>query len=151
MLMNELCRAEVYAFHRFLTKWYAGRDQPDKLLFSEFTDVLDKDFVLISPFGRTITRAEVVDAVWRAYGAHAGSTRPFKVWVERFDGKPLSDTLHLGMYEEWQWVDARTRVRQTSVIFRKSEQARHGVEWVHVHETWLVPSKSAVERPPSTP
>jgi hypothetical protein len=149
MLMNELCRAEVYAFHRFLTKWYAGRGQPDKLLFSEFTDVLDRDFALVTPYGRTIGRAELVDAVWRAYGAHASSARPFKVWVERFDGRILSDNLHLGTYEEWQWVDARTRVRQTTAIFRKSEQARHGVEWVHVHETWLVPSKTAVERPAS--
>lgn len=141
--MNELCHAEVFAFHRFLTKWYAGREQPDKLLFTEFTDVLDPEFVLVTPYGRIVKRDELVDRVWKAYGAHAKASRPFKVWVERFEGRPLSDELHLAMYEEWQWVDARTRVRQTSAIFRKSEQARNGVEWVHVHETWLAAAQAA--------
>ncbi len=141
--MNELCHAEVFAFHRFLTRWYSGRDQPDKLLFTEFTDVLDPQFQLVTPFGRIVQRAELVDRVWKAYGAHASASRPFKVWVERFEGRTIADGLHLALYEEWQWVDARTRVRQTTALFRQSEQARNGVEWVHLHETWLASSKVA--------
>lgn len=139
--MNELCRAEVFAFHRFLMKWYAGRDEPDELLFTEFTDVLTPDFTLITPYGRIVDRDELKQRVWDAYGAHAGATRPFRVWVERFSGRPLTDELHLCTYEEWQWVDARTRIRQTTALFEKSDQARSGVEWVHVHETWLTPSR----------
>jgi len=139
--MNELCHAEVFEFHRFLMKWYSGRDKPDKLTFTEFSDVLDKHFTLVTPYGRIVGREELLTRVWEAYGAHARAKGPFRVWVERFEGRPLTPEFHLCTYEEWQWVDARTRIRQTTAIFRKSEMARNGVEWVHVHETWLTPSK----------
>lgn len=137
--MNELCHAEVFAFHRFLTHWYTAKEPQDKLLFTEFTDVLTSDFELVTPDGRIFNRKQLAERVWEAYGAHARAQRPFKVWVEEFRGRPLSPDLHLCTYEEWQWVDGRTRIRQTSAIFRKSDLARSGVEWVHVHETWMRP------------
>lgn len=137
--MNELCHAEVFAFHRFLTHWYTAKEPQDKLLFTEFTDVLTTDFQLIGPDGRIHSRKELADRVWNAYGAHAKAARPFKVWVEEFKGRSLAPGLHLCTYEEWQWVDGRTRLRQTTALFRESEQARNGVEWVHVHETWMRP------------
>ncbi len=135
--MNELCRAEVYEFHRFLVKWFTGRERPDKLLFVEFSDVLAPDFRLVSPAGRIFTRTELEARVWEAYGAHGRDPNPFRVWVERFEGRPLGEGHHLVLYEEWQEVKGETKVRQSSAVFRKSEHARNGVDWVHVHETWL--------------
>ena len=135
--MNELCRAEVFEFHRFLMKWYTDRDKPDKLLFTEFTDVLATDFRLVTPQGRIFTRPQLEKRVWDAYGVHAKDPVPFRVWVERFEGRPLGPDHHVVMYEEWQEVRGETRVRQSSAVFRKSDQSRNGVDWVHVHETWL--------------
>lgn len=40
-------------------------------------------------------------------------------------------------YEEWQDTGQGERGRISSVLFRRRERAPNGVEWLHVHETWI--------------
>ncbi len=135
--MNELCRAEVYDFHRFLMKWFTSTEVPSELEFVRFTDVLATDFQLVTPEARLLDKAELHTYVWKAHGAHARSDVPFRIWVENYSGRPIGEGLYLCMYEEWQDTNGVVKGRQSSAIFRPDDQTRNGVVWVHVHETWL--------------
>ena len=51
--------------------------------------------------------------------------------------RDVSPPLSVLSYQEWQELPDRTVVRISTVLFRESESAPGGVEWVHLHEGWL--------------
>jgi hypothetical protein len=40
-------------------------------------------------------------------------------------------------YEEWQQSGDQTTARLSTALFRDKPDAPNGLEWLHVHETWL--------------
>ena len=62
---------------------------------------------------------------------------PFRIWIESFQPRLVAGNLALVTYEEWQEVEGRVTGRLSSALFREMETAPKGVEWLHVHETWL--------------
>jgi hypothetical protein len=52
----------------------------------------------------------------------------------------------LATYEEWQVIEGETRGRLSTALFRNREGTPNGIEWVHLHETWMSDSKSEAVR-----
>jgi hypothetical protein len=52
--------------------------------------------------------------------------------------------LCLVTYEEWQHLSGTASGRISSAWFRARSDTPHGVEWLHVHETWLPDSHDLV-------
>jgi len=144
--MDERCRAEVEQLHAFFVGWLGGTIESDPGTFSRLDDVLAVEFEMISPDGELITREQMKAGLMPAYGVHAGLTRPFRIRITDYHGRSLSRDLHLATYEEWQLIDGETRGRLSTAVFRNRKGTPNGVEWVHLHETWMPKSNGGAGR-----
>ncbi len=127
------CGAEVAGLHRFFVGWMTGAVARDATTFARFTDVVADGFALIGP-GGTVSEREPLIAELEA--AHGG--RPaFDIWIVDCRRRWTADDLCLITYEEWQRIGETKTGRLATALFRRRATAPNGVEWLHVHETWL--------------
>lgn len=125
-------RTEIVALHDFFAGWFSGSVAADEAASQRLVRVLAEDFVLVDPEGRRTSRAELMAGLLAAHG-----TRSLRIWVDEIDVRPLADDLWLATYREWQQDGGPPRGRLSSAIFRRHEDNPEGVQWLHVHETWL--------------
>lgn len=144
--MDDRCRAEVEQLHEFFVGWMGGTLEADPGVFRRLDDVLASEFEMISPDGEQIGRAQLAGGLMSAHGVHAGRTRPFRIRIANYRGRPLGRNLLLATYEEWQVIEGETRGRLSTALFRNREGTPNGVEWIHLHETWMSDSKREASR-----
>ena len=128
--MDDRCRAEVEQLHFFFEGWMGGTLEADPETFRRLGDVLAPEFEMISPGGERTTRDELVAGLMPAHG-------PFRIRIANYRGRSLSKEMHLITYEEWQVIDGETRGRLSTALLRNRKGTPNGVEWVHLHETWM--------------
>ena len=121
------CRNEIIDLHTFFERWLSGETED----LSRCEAVLADEFTMIGPGGRLIDRATLLDNLREAHGARAVGIRIENFTVREIDG------LCLATYEEWQDEEGEVRGRLSTALFHARDDAPHGVEWLHVHETWL--------------
>lgn len=127
--------AEIQTLHQFFQNWFTGSIAQSEEHFARVTSVLHPQFCLIGPDGRLSDRATVISWLGEGYG-----TRPdFQLWTEQIVLRHQTNHLALATYEEWQQTPGSQTVRLASAYFQRQLEAPHGVEWLHVHETWLQP------------
>ncbi len=130
-------QTEINELHRFFEKWFNG-DLPDNdESFSRFSEVMAPDFVIVSPNGRLTDRQSLIAALRSAYGKWQDQAEPGKIWIEHYQLMHTERAMALVSYEEWQEVGGESRGRLSSALFRVRDGTPNGVEWLHVHETWL--------------
>ena len=132
--MDELCATEIEELHHFFETWLTGRSEKNEGVFARCRDVMADGFELVNPSGRSTDRDTLCR---RIFDAHGISGEPLRIWTENYQGRMLGDRLHLTTYEEWQETGEQRRGRLATAIFRLKPDAPEGVEWIHVHETWL--------------
>ena len=111
-----------------------GQQESDTA-FDRFAHVLGEDFELVSPAGRRMSRADVLAGVRSAY---ASGTK--RIWTKNERVRAVGGDLFLATYEEWQADGDVERGRLSSALLRKAdsrEEHPNGIEWLHVHETWM--------------
>ena len=135
--MVRACEMEIVDLHRFFVAWMSGTLGRTAAEFSRFTDVLDKDFVIVSPRGVITERLALIDELEKAHGGRAGGDEDFRIWIEKPRLRRLADDLCLAVYEEWQHAGGTTTGRLSSALFGRRSGAPNDVSWLHVHETWL--------------
>lgn len=118
--------AEVRGLHAFFGRWYAGTAAP-----SEFSrlDVLAETFLMIGPDGRTANVVEVRDMIRASYGL-----RPIAFTIKNVSVRPDAP---VGTYEEWQTASGVTTGRLSTAVMEPDPRQPNGLQWVHLHETWL--------------
>lgn len=127
--------SEIQTLHQFFQDWFTGAVPATEVNFARATAVLHPQFTLISSDGRLSDRATVISWLREGYG-----TRPdFQLWTEQIVLRQQSNDLALATYEEWQQTPGSQTVRLSSALFQHQLGAPHGIEWLHVHETWLRP------------
>lgn len=129
----ERATAEIVGLHDFFVAWYdkatsAGAD------FGRFERAMGEDMHMIPPSGAMLDRTAVVDYVRANRGSHAGDFS-----IEIIDITPLwqRDDMIAVTYIEKQHRDGARTARRASALFIESSSAPHGVEWRHLHETWM--------------
>ena len=146
--MEESCRQEVLELHQFFQDWYNAVLEPTDESFARLADVIDADFVLISPAGRITERPALLEQLRGNHGnwqnlqpsEKTGGTdlRP-RIRIESFKLRRVDGDLAVATYEEWHEVRGKTRGRLSTVVFGRRAGTPNGVAWLHLHEVWLPP------------
>ncbi|UCI10584.1 hypothetical protein [Mesorhizobium sp. B1-1-8] len=125
--------AEIVDLHRFLVDWFvAGRAA--KAEFSRFEAAMGEGFAMVAPDGKVLDRDTVLDHI---RSSRASCDEGFAVWIEDIRlGWHNMDTIVV-FYVEAQLRDGQRSRRRSSAVFTTSSSAPNGVEWRHLHETWL--------------
>lgn len=118
--------AEVRELHAFFGRWYSGT-----AALSEFSrlDVLAETFLMIGPDGRTADVVEVREMIRASYGL-----RPIDFTIKNVSVRPDAP---IGTYEEWQTDSGIITGRFSTAVMVPSRHQPNGLQWVHLHETWL--------------
>ncbi len=133
--MNQRFEAEIREFHDALTDWFTGGSPRTEAGYAGLADVVPADFVLISPAGVVTEGTPLMARMEGAHGVHSGV--PFSIRIENCRLRVSQAPYCLGTYEEWQERDGVTTARLSTALFRTNAGLRHGLEWLHLHETWL--------------
>lgn len=124
---------EVRRLHDAIGAWFRG--ETDDL--APFADAMADEFRIVSPDGTTSDREAVIAGLRGARGAHAGETPPFRVEIRDPEVRASPGDCRLVAYEEHQRAGGEWTGRASTALLRPADDAPAGVEWVHVHETWL--------------
>ncbi|MER9653804.1 hypothetical protein NKJ26_09830 [Mesorhizobium sp. M0152] len=125
--------AEVIDLHRFFVGWFVAA-RADEVDFSRFERAMGEGFAMVAPDGQVLDRAAVVDHV---RSSRATCDDGFAIAIEDIrPGWQSADTIVV-FYVEAQLRAGRHSRRQSSAVFTISSSAPNGVEWRHLHETWL--------------
>jgi hypothetical protein len=135
--MIDQCESEIVELHEFFERWFGGQLDDSPEAFSRLSDVLSERFLMISPSGERRERRAVLESVRGRHGSHRGPGRSFSIEIENLEGRFRAGGLCLVTYDERQAIDGTSRTRASSALFREREGTPHGVEWLHLHETWL--------------
>lgn len=133
MTFAEDCEREVRELHDFFAEWYAG-DYRDA---ERLDRVLARDFELVAPGGARNDRRAVIEWVEGNRGQYADADPPFSIDIESFDPRMAEGNHCLVTYVERQSAPQGETTRRSSALFRRAGGTPNGVEWVHLHETWL--------------
>lgn len=133
--MFEACVREVYDLHRFFVDWMTGVLPREAEVFRRFTEVMAADFVIIGPRGIVTERDALIDELEAAHGVRAGE--PFSIRIDDCLFRHAAADLCLVTYEEWQDIGDVVSGRMSTALLGARDGAPNGVEWRHVHETWL--------------
>lgn len=129
------CRREVLELHQFFEDWFMGRVGDDDASYARFTSVMAEGFEIVSPKGFVTERALLFDGLRQTHGRNRRT--PIRIWIRNIQGRVIAEDLYLVRYEEWQEAYGETTARLSSAILQRREGAPNGVDWLHVHETWL--------------
>jgi hypothetical protein len=131
--MSENWKQEIVELHRFFEDWFRGELPSTEGVFSRFSTVTGADFVIITPTGQLIERAELIPNLRAAHGS-----RPdVRIWIEGAKLRQQLGDIRIATYEEWQRQGESTSARLSTVVFREQAGVANSLVWLHVHETWL--------------
>ena len=125
--------AEVIDLHRFFVDWFVAA-RADTVDFSRFERAMGDGLSMVTPDGKVLDRNAVVDHV---RSSRASCDDGFAISIEDIrPGWQDADTIVV-VYVEAQLRAGKHSRRQSSAVFTTSSSAPNGVEWRHLHETWL--------------
>ena len=134
--MEQRCRREIADLHRFFADWFSGNIPNDTAECDRLDAALADGFQIIPPNGRRVDKPQLLAQVRSAYGSHADEGMIIE--IEHVQVRLVEPPVCLVTYEEWQrHADGPWNGRLSSALFRESEDAPTGVEWLHVHEVGL--------------
>ena len=137
--LEDRAHREVEELHQFFEDWFNGEAENTDEAYARFSDVLADGFVIIVPSGQLQDRDTLVEGL-RPHYAPEGS-EPIRLWIENFQLRlrfPGEDgDVVLVTYEQWQQRGESRRGRLSSALLRERADTPNGLEWLHVHETWL--------------
>lgn len=126
------CRKEVAELHEFFQQWFKG-DLPDTdEAFERFPSVINESFHIVSPSGRITPAEQIIPAVRSAH-----NSGEILIWIDNHTHMMTLGDVALVTFEESQSRDDDTRVLFSSALLREKEGTLNGLEWLHVHETWM--------------
>lgn len=133
--MSPPWRAEIVRLHEFFEGWLGGALPDTGESFAAFEEVLADDFAIATPAGRLVSRAALVEGLRGGHGAHP----ELRIRIENAELRHSQGPIRVATYEEWQEEGGSETARLSTVVFRAREGTPNGLQWVHVHETWIRP------------
>ena len=129
----DLASAEIIAFHRFFVSWYDAATA-DGVDFGRCEQVFGPDFHMIPPTGRVFDRSETMELI---RGNRASFNGDFTIDIEDIGTLWEDGGMILMTYVEKQDRRGVKTARRASALFTKNSSAPNGVQWRHLHETWM--------------
>ena len=141
--MKERCEREVTELHRFFQDWFGGLLENDADTLSRFGSVLAEGFLIVPPGGSALERGSLVERLTRSARELGDGSRETRAHLDR-EFSRASQCRRLGARDlrgmaggGWRNTGPNQHGR-----FGRREDTPNGVEWLHVHETWLPDSQS---------
>jgi hypothetical protein len=131
--MQEQYATEIRELHQFFQDWFTGAIGQSEENFSRVTSGMNEHFALISPDGTLAEYPTVISWLRDGYGSRPN----FHLWTDKIVMRHQAGDLALATYEEWQEIDGKINARLSTALLQTKAGAPNGVEWLHVHETWL--------------
>ncbi|NEI68998.1 DUF4440 domain-containing protein [Rhizobium lusitanum] len=125
--------AEVVDFHRFFEGWYDAATA-DGIDFGRCERTFGQAFRMIPPTGRIFDRNETIELIRANRASFRGD---FTIEISDIRASFETDDAIVLTYVEAQSRAGKYSRRQASALFTASSSAPNGVEWQHLHETWL--------------
>ena len=135
--MEKSCEREVRGFHAFLRDWLVGAVPRTAETFARFSGVMGEGLEVIGPRGGVTGREALVSEFEGLHGQLAAEADAFEIWIENFRCRWAVGDHALVTYQEWHRRQGAESARLSTALFRRAEETPSGVEWLHVHETWL--------------
>jgi hypothetical protein len=127
-------QAEIVELHDFFEGWLGGALPDSDAAFARLPATMAAEFALVSPGGERAEREQLLAQLRAAHGSRPG----WRIWIANAALRVAEGGLLLATYEEWQrHADGAVTGRLSTVLFRERAGAPHGLDWLHVHETWL--------------
>jgi hypothetical protein len=124
---------EIVQLHQFFQDWYNSQLAPTDEDFARCEEALAPDFSIIFPNGESVLREPLLDKLRKAHNSHTN----MRIWIEKVQVlHQVGDTV-LATYQEWQEIEGKVTTRLSSVLFQKADSTSNGLQWLHVHETWI--------------
>jgi hypothetical protein len=119
---------EVVELHALFVELFTGRSRD----FSRCGAVFASQFEMVTPEGRRVTRAQILEGLKTAQ-----AKADFRITIQdirpiREDGESV-----LLQYIEEQYRDGETTRRLSIALFETASQAPCGVIWRYLQETWI--------------
>jgi len=121
---------EITELHDFFQNWFNGTIPQSE--FSKFSDVLDPEFKIISPWGELTEKTELERTLKNSYKKNS----KIKITVRNISVHKVSMDIYLAIYEEIQTQDLKLTIRLSSALFCRNGESSNNYNWLHVHETW---------------
>jgi len=135
--IEEACHREIVDLHRFFEAWFRGEMSPGQAGFARFRRAMAERFLLVTADGERRDLASLTDELFAAHGNYLVSSPPFRIRLRDVEIRAAAPDCAVATYEEWHDVFGASRGRLCTAVFRASEAAPNGVEWLHLHETRL--------------
>jgi hypothetical protein len=135
-MSEERCREEVLRLHRLFVVWFNAYNPDKDRVFRMMSNSFASDFHMVAPDGKLSSATELMEKLKESYGIH----RESGMTIEIKNSKLLSEKPNeyaIFKYEEWQKIGDVETGRVATVMFRSSSSGMNGLQWVHVHETWM--------------
>jgi hypothetical protein len=126
-------RDEIMSLHEFFVAWY-DRNTADVTDFDRFDRVMGPGLKMIPPSGDMLDRDAVV-----AYVRDNRATFDGDYAIEIADVElawEAGDAVVVTYIEKQERRGIKT-ARRATALFVESSSAPNGVEWRHLHETWM--------------
>lgn len=124
---------EIIALHQFFQDWFNGKLPKTDESFARFTGAMCPDFHMVTPEGKLVELNALTDRLRNAYGLRD----EMRIWIENVCVHWNQDALWLATYEEWQEIDGVVQSRISTVLLAEDAAAPGGLNWRHVHETFM--------------
>jgi hypothetical protein len=126
-------RDEVVSLHEFFVAWY-DKNTAGTVDFDRFDKVMGPGIQMIPPGGDMLDRDAVVSYVRNNRATFDGDYA-----IEIADVRPAWEAGNAIVVTYIEKQDRRgvKTARRASALFVESSSAPNGVEWRHLHETWM--------------
>lgn len=128
--MSDAVITEIGQLHDFFERWFRGGVEPEG--FERMERVMAPEFTIVTPEGQVLDRAGILAAVRAGRGS-----REVEIRVENARILWRVGAVTCARYDERHTGAGRRSLRRSTALFREAEAAPNGVEWLHVHETWV--------------
>ncbi|HEY7687849.1 MAG TPA: DUF4440 domain-containing protein [Dongiaceae bacterium] len=137
MELPELAAREVVALHEFFVAWFRPGPAPD---FRLCEGAFHPDFRMVTPDGRLLAKAEIIQGIQALRGRLAAS-----LTIDVLDIRTVWQEADAALltYIEQQYRDGRTTRRLSSALLLREASAPRGILWRHLQETWESPPAKA--------
>ena len=155
---------EIHRLHDFFVAWFTAAVENTAEQFASADQAMGAKFCLIGPQGTCTHREELVQALQQAYGCRKGQV--FEIECRNVQVLQHVGNTYLVSYEEWQRMGDDVETARLSSAWFQDFQNNHsdinnnndrfpnGLQWLHVHETWMPgkgpPSVQHMWTPPAT-
>ncbi|AYG60612.1 hypothetical protein [Rhizobium jaguaris] len=127
-------KAEIIDLHRYFADWYNAADS-HPTDFSRFEKVLGEGFRIVTPDdGRIIERDSIISHVRANRSCFHGD---FVIEIDDVTPGWEAAGIIVVTYVEAQCRAGVWTWRRASALFSENSSMPNGVEWRHLHETWL--------------